>query len=82
MRHNEKMVEKRKLKRTYAATHSRYGSGVWYDDRKQRYVRIYIGSPGYGKFLRRISNKRLRKDKRLYQGSAYKRIYDYWWELY
>lgn len=74
----------RRLKKTYDETKHYYGSGVYYDDKKKRYIRYYPSSKtGYTKYLRRISNKRVRRmdyDDVLKYGQ-YRKMFDYWWTL-
>ena len=73
----------KRLKRLYEQTKHSYGSGAWYDDRKDRYIRYYpTNRTGYTKYLRRLSNRRVRRMKEFaLNGSQYKKIYDYWWSL-
>ena len=33
-------------------------------------------------FYKRYSNKILRKEKELYNGNQYRKVFDYWWTLY
>lgn len=82
MGHLRSAEDKRRLGNLYNATKSRYGTGVYYDEDKQRFIRYYpYGRPGYTKFLKRKTNKRARKDTDLSQYSGYKKCYDYWWVL-
>lgn len=74
---------KRRLKKLSEATEGYSPGGAWYNPDKKRYVR-YHGSntPGYTKFLRRMSNRKVRKYGELLNNSLYKKAYDYWWILY
>ena len=57
------------------------GGGAWLDEEKNRYIRCYRGkrSP----FLKRLGAKKIRRDKdNIYQKSEYRRVFDFWWELY
>ena len=75
--------DKRKLDSLYQETKHQYGSGVYFDEYKQRYIRYYTsGRSGYTKFLKRKTNKKVRKDNNLPRYSGYKRCYDYWWILF
>ena len=74
----------RRLKKLYDATKSGYGAGAWYNEEKKRYIRCSnSNTTGYTKWLRRLSNRRIRrmKDVTLNNGQ-YKKVFDYWWELY
>lgn len=73
----------RRLKKLYDKTKNYYGCGVWYNDKKGRYIRYYPSNvTGYTKYLRRLSNRKVRKTKDIPNGNAYKRVFDYWWELF
>lgn len=72
-----------RLKKLYNETKNTFGSGVYYDDKKQRYIKYSLrNSHGYTKYLRKVSNRRVRKSDISMNGSSYKRLYDYWWELF
>ena len=74
---------KRRLGNLYNETKSQYGNGAYFDEDKQRFIRYYpYGRPGYTKFLKRKTNKRVRKDNNLPRYSGYKRCYEYWWTLF
>lgn len=45
-----------------------------------RYMREY--SPRRAKYLRKISNKRVRKAKEIFSRCGYKKLFDYQWELW
>ena len=80
MSHRRKVKEKHRLKHLYSQTQFSYGAGAYYDEDKKRYIRWY--APRIGKFYRRISNKKVRREKYLVNGNTYKKYFDYWWELY
>lgn len=74
-----KKEEKRRLRNLYYETKGRYGPGAFWSDRKERFMRWY----GNGKELRTIANRKVRRRKNeLYNKGLYKKIYDYWWELF
>lgn len=70
--------------------HSWYHSPVSYRNRQHEYCdeddaayvsRNYHGKRG--KYVKLYSNRRVRRhNKEIKSGGSYKRIYDYWWELY
>lgn len=74
----------RRLKKLYEETKHSYGSGAWYDEEKGRYIRYYpSSSTGYTKYLRRISNRKIRRMKEMsLKGCQYKKAFDYWWTLF
>lgn len=74
--------DRRRLRKLYNETRSSYAAGVWYNESKHRYERFYAcRAPGYTKWLRRQSNKRLRRSSYIFKGKQYKKLFDYWWEL-
>ena len=82
MSYRRSQQENQRIKKLYAQTKHKYGRGVYYDKDKERYVRYYISKRGRGKWLRRQSNKKARKSTRLPNFCAYRRLFDYWWELF
>lgn len=74
-----KKEEKRRLRKLYEETFSKYGPGAFWSDRKERYLRWYSN----GKELRTMANRRVRRKKNeLYSKGLYRKIFDYWWELF
>lgn len=83
MAYKQARNRRKKLIKTYNETRTRYGGGVWFDDDKNRYVKCNASNtPGYTKLLKRISNKKVRKISDLGNYSAYRKSYDYKWEIY
>lgn len=73
----------KRLVKTYKATKNSYGSGVWFDEDKGRFIKYCASNtPGYTKQLKRISNKRVRRSNSVGNHSAYRRKYDYYWTLF
>ena len=73
----------RRLKKLYADTKYSYSAGVYYDDDKGRYVKYTPRrKSGYTKFLRRVANRKVRKNKDYFKRGLYRKVYDYWWELF
>ena len=74
---------RKKLVRTYNETKNHYGSGVWFDEDRNRYIKCSASNTsGYAKQLRRISNKKVRKSSDVGNHAVYRKAYDYKWELY
>jgi hypothetical protein len=59
------------------------GSGVWYDEERGFFYKYTASNtPGYAKFLRRRTNKKLRQTKAALNHGDYRRVYDYKWALF
>lgn len=55
---------------------------VYYDEDKQRLIRYNIPGHRAAKYFRRLSNKKVRKFPYAMNGGLYRKVYDYWWEIY
>ena len=57
--------------------------GVFYNDKKKRYVRYYRGK--YSKYLKQVGSRKFRRQLRqgveYGNGNSYKKSFDFWWEL-
>lgn len=82
MRYRRTQKERHKLLKLYNETKTHYGVGVYYSNKRNRYVRCYLKKPGTKKFLKNQTNKKIRKDKTLYQGNLYRKRDEYWWKIY
>ena len=72
---------KRRYKKLHDDTIHCYGSGVWYDEEKGRYIRCY--QPRRAKFVKRKCNRAVRR----YQGAlptkgSYRKVSEYWWDIW
>ena len=75
----EYMIEKLR-KRTENS--SQYFSGIYYNDRKQRYVRLYRSLDS--KRIKKACNRKFRRNSKLDKipnGNHYRRYTEYWWNL-
>lgn len=72
----------RRLEKLYEETKNSYGAGVWYDEKKGRYIRYSCGGRKHKRYLKKLSSKKARRYQGDMQNSDYKRTFDYWWELY
>lgn len=73
----------RRLKKLYNETKNEYGAGAYYDEDKGRYVEYSPNrKSGHTKYLRKLSNRKVRKSKDYLNHGAYRKMYDYWWELF
>lgn len=79
-----KQEDNKRLQRLYDETKNSCGNGAYYDRRKDRIIRYSLSNgKSYPKYLKRQSNKRIRKNKYyLPKRGNYKKLYDYWWLLY
>ena len=69
----------RRLKKI-ASIKTREFRGAYYNEDKHRIIRYYTGTRS--KFLRKVSNKRVRRYNKLYANySGYRKIFDYWYIL-
>ncbi|MCI6366999.1 MAG: hypothetical protein MR911_10970 [Spirochaetia bacterium] len=80
MNYKSKQEEKRRLQKLYNKTKTSFGAGAYFDNKKNRIIRYYIYPEGK-KFLKRLSRRTVRRNKEKLNGSLYKRLYDYWYEL-
>ena len=74
----------RRLKKLYDKTKNSYGAGAWYDEEKERYIRYFCHDKDLKKTCRRTTRRRLKQQHlgaNLNRG-AYKKVFDYWWELF
>lgn len=77
MSYKRKINDKKRLKKLFEATH-KYSfklGGAWYNSKKHRYVRINTSS--LTKELRRLCNKRVRKNNNIPNGNAYRKASEY-----
>ncbi len=84
MGYHRSREQRRRLKKLYSKTGG-FPGGAWYDEERDRYIRSYTSNhnhPGYSKYLRRVSNRRVRRTKHALQNGQYRKVYDYWYELY
>lgn len=82
MSHRRSVDEKNRLKRLSEETPHCYAGGAWYDGEKGRYIRVWIsGRGGRPKYLRKRTNKKLRRCKDLLNYGKYRKVFDYWWEV-
>ena len=80
MSYQRKQEDKRRLKKLHDETKYNFATGAYFSERKDRLVRSYpSNTPGLTKWLRRISNKKVRRNEDNLNNSLYKRIFDYWW---
>lgn len=83
-----KIEEKRRLKKLYDETKTRYGAGAWWNEEKGRYIRYYPYSVSHANGMKGVYRKLLRsklndvgRAEILPKRSGYKKHFDLWWTL-
>lgn len=72
---------KKRYKHLYDETMRHYGAGVWYNDEKGRYIRYW--QPRRAKFAKRKCNRAVRRYKgALSSKGAYRKVSEYWWDIW
>lgn len=79
MSYKRKRYDRRKLKKLYLLNN--YYAGVIYNEDTGSYRRYYRSQ--VSKYLKNVSNRKVRRRKlENLQHGDYKKVFDYWWELY
>lgn len=74
--------QKRRLKKLRHATQGSCIAGAYYDKDKNRYIRYYPrNGSSYPRYLRKLANRKVRRSGGIPMYGAYRKVYDYWWEL-
>lgn len=83
-RSRRRELTKKKLKnqRASLSAYCRWGNGLSdYDNPESAYIRHRHRS-SRTTYFKRISNRKIRREKGfLYNGNAYRRVFDYWWNV-
>ena len=83
MSYRRSRARRKRLRKLHNETRHHYGSGAWYDDRRKCFKKYSVSDSFTGmKELKRLTNKRARKMDDLPNGSAYKKGFDLWWEVF
>lgn len=80
MSYKRSVQEQQRLRSLYQKTSNKM-RGCYFDERKGRYIQTYY-SGKYARYLKRRSNKKVRRNDELLVRGGYKRCFDYWWELF
>lgn len=83
MSHQRVQETNRRLCKTYNATKNGYGAGVWYNEKKKRYIRYKCQDKDLKARCRRTTRRRL-KDRyfgEILDGGTHKKVFDYWGTL-
>lgn len=81
MSHKRKCEENRRLKKLYEKTKYNYGAGVWFDERKGRYIKYSCHNKWLKTHCRRMVRRRMKNKDMALKGNGYRKLFDYWWEL-
>lgn len=74
------MKEQERLKKLYHKLDNSYPSSVYFDNKKNRYVRMYRDKER-SKFIKHRNNKKVRKYvEEIKNGNLYRKIGEFWWE--
>lgn len=72
---------KKRNERLYAETMRHYGNGVYFSEKKGRYIRYW--QPRRAKYIKRKCNRAVRRYKgALNTKGAYRKVSEYWWEIW
>ena len=73
--------QRKRDEHTYSQTKTWYGKGIWYDKEKGIYRRYSL--PERTRFVKRKCNRAVRRYKGdLTAKGAYRKVSEYWWELF
>ena len=81
MSYKRKREDNKRLYKTYIATYSNYGAGVYYSNTKKLLIK-YTKKPNIKREYKKQANHRARQYKNIPNNSGDKRVYDLWWELW
>ena len=82
MSYKRSRERRRRLKKLCEESYS-FVSGAWYDEKKKTYRKMESSKESARKkYLRKVSNRKVRRSKDVPNGNKYRRFFDYWWELY
>ena len=73
--------QRKRDEHTYSETKTWYGKGVWYDKEKGIFRRYSL--PERTRFVKRKCNRAVRRYKGdLTTKGAYRKVSEYWWEIW
>lgn len=78
MSYQRKREDKRRLEKL-----SKENGFAYFNENKNRYVQYFVSSKSkYTKFLKRLSNKKIRKVTDIPRKGNYRKHFEYWWTLF
>lgn len=81
MSYQRSCQEYKRMRRLYDKTKNAYGAGVYFNEQKNRFMRYSASNGVRSKFLKKQSNKRVRRATDLHNYAAYRRYLDYYCEV-
>lgn len=72
------MTEQHRLSKMSKRIGKRYPQSVYFNKRKQRYVRSYRDK--LSRYLKKRNNKIVRRVDDLPNGNAYRKVSEFWWD--
>ena len=82
MAYKQAYERNRRLKKLAVSTKNSYAAGVWYDEDKGYYVKFQTGRKEFRKYLRRLASRKARRYRGDLHNSDYRKVFDYWGQLY
>lgn len=83
MSYQTKQEEKIKLKKLYEKTKNSCRAGAYYDEDKDRLIKFSPRRKSkYTKYLRKVANRKVRRYSEDLSYGSYRKVYDYWWEIF
>ena len=78
-----KRFEKRKIKKLVDGPGKKYCCGAYYDEKKKRYYRYYVGCKSLKKALNKKVRHCLKNNEELtLHGNQHKKMFEYWWTIF
>lgn len=81
MSYQRSRQEHKRMSRLYDQTKNTYGAGAYFNEQKNCFMRYSASNGVRSKFLKKQSNKRVRRATDLHNYAAYRRYLDYYFEL-
>jgi len=83
MSYKRKAEDNRRLRKLHQKTANSFLSGVYFDEQKGRLVRFSASrKKALPRYLKRRSNKSVRRTHGRMHHGEYRKQYDYWWNLW
>lgn len=82
MGYKQSKERNRRLVKLYENTKNSYGRGAYYDKKKKRLIRYTVRrNANLPRFYRKRANRAVRRNPEVLNHGAYRKQFDYWWEL-
>ena len=82
--YGRKQEDDRRNKKLLEGPGQRYRCGVWFDEEERRYKRYYLQRKAVKRMCHKATRRRLKNRFGEVRGkhAFFKKMYDYWWELF